>query len=93
MVGTSKKIDQTLQPKKRITDLGNLIFSIIGFALISLGIIALVSLLYSFVSDANTIGINSILEMIQENLLLQESRDTIELVEVFLFQSIELVAS
>ena len=67
LVGTSKKIDQTLQPKKRITDLGNLIFSIIGFALISLGIIALVSLLYSFVSDANTIGINSILEMIQEN--------------------------
>ena len=49
LVGTSKKVEETLQPKKRINSLFNIIFSIIGFIFISIGTAIILGLIYSLI--------------------------------------------
>ena len=71
LVGTSKKIETSIQPKKRISNLFHFILSIIGFVLISLGVAIILGMIYSFLMPEDSNQIKHLITKLNESLNLK----------------------
>ena len=71
LVGTSRKVEETLQPRKRIGSLVNLISSIIGFIFISAGIAVILSVIYGIIMPENVNEVKMFIHGINARLDLQ----------------------
>lgn len=67
LVGTSKRINETVRPKERISRFFTSIFSILGFIFISMGLVLIFSLAYGLIMPENSNQIKTFLDEIYSN--------------------------